>query len=167
LATVAELISGAMDLARLRRLALRVAAIDEAIAGADFVEIFRFFLDQGQTELESAYSAARIFRGGDVRGGLVFTKDVVYMRGLFSVHTFLRRAMIDVRPELVERLFAGRLTLGDVLRLESEFADGTIQPPRFIPPWATNLRTLAAGMSFSAMSNQIELASVDLHALWG
>jgi uncharacterized protein (TIGR02421 family) len=166
LATVAELITGAMDLTRLRRLALRVVAIDEAIAGANFIEVFRFFFEQGQTEIESAYSAARIFRGGDVRGRYVFTKDVVYLRGLFSVHTFLRRAMIDVRPELVSRLFVGRLTLADILRLEPLFEDGTIAPPHFVPVWATKLRSLAATMSFSALLNQIDLNSVDLEKLW-
>lgn len=167
LATLAELITGAMDLARLRRLALRVVAIDHAISGADFIDVFRFFLEQGQSEPESAYSAARIFRAGDVRGRHVFTKDVVYMRGLLAVHTFLRRAIIDVRPELVARLFVGRLTASDVLRLEPHFADGTIAPPLFVPEWARRLRSLAAHMSFSAIIDRIDLANVDMQRLWG
>src|SRR5690606_25614190 len=82
LAIFAELITGAIDLSRLRRIALRVKAVHMAMEGADFIQVFSFFLDAGQNELESYYSAMRIFRGGDVRGRLVFTKDVVYLVGL-------------------------------------------------------------------------------------
>ncbi len=164
LATLAELRSGAMDLSRLRRLALRVVAIDMALGGADFLEVFRFFLDSGQTVEESAQSSARVFRGGDVRGGRAFTKDVVYLQGLLSVHTFLRRAIVDGRPELIRRLFVGRLTLGDVLALEPLFEDGTITAARFVPPWAANLDALAAYLSFSSVLNQINLGSVELSA---
>jgi uncharacterized protein (TIGR02421 family) len=167
LATLAELVSGAMDLARLRRVALRVVAIDLAIEGADFLDVFRFFLEHGQSVAESAQSAARVFRGGDVRGRHVFTKDAVYLRGLLAVHTFLRRAIADARPELVPRLFVGRLTLGDALNLAPRFADGTIAPARFVPRWASNLRALAAYLSFSALLNRIDLTRVDLVALWG
>lgn len=167
LATLAELVSGAMDLARLRRVALRVVAIDLAIEGADFVEVFRFFLEHGQSVVESAQSAARVFRGGDPRGRHVFTKDAVYLRGLLAVHTFLRRAIADARPELVPRLFVGRLTLGDALHLAPCFADGTIAAATFVPRWASNIRALAAYLSFSALLNRIDLTRVDLVALWG
>ncbi len=165
LATLAELRSGVMDLARLRRLALRVVAIDLALGGADFVEVFRFFLDAGQSVEESAQSAARVFRGGDVHGRHVFTKDVVYLRGLFAVHTFCRRAIAEARPELVRRLFVGRLTLLDVLRFDPLFADGTIAPPRFVPPWAAKTRSLAAYLSFTGVLGRIELGAVDWSAL--
>ncbi len=164
LATLAEQRSGAMDLSRLRRLALRVVAIDMALAGADFIEVFEFFLGAGQTVEESAQSSSRVFRGGDVRGGQAFTKDVVYLQGLLSVHTFFRRAIVDGRPELIGRLFAGRLTLGDVLALEPLFEDGTITPARFVPPWAANLDALAAYLSFSSVLHRIDLDRVELSA---
>jgi uncharacterized protein (TIGR02421 family) len=165
LATFSELRSGVMDLARLQRIALRVVAIDLALQGADFVEVFRFFLEAGQSVEESAQSAARVFRGGDVRGRHVFTKDVVYLRGLLAVHTFCRRAIADARPELVRRLFVGRLTLMDVLRFDPLFDDGTIAPPRFVPPWAARTRSLAAYLSFSGVLHRIDLASVDWSAM--
>jgi uncharacterized protein (TIGR02421 family) len=165
LATIAELITGSMDLSRLRRLALRIIAVKHVVEGADFVEVFRYFLRAGQSEDESARSAARVFRGGDPRGRIAFTKDVVYLHGLIGVHTFLRRAIFDSRIELIPRLFAGRLTLGDVLRLDSAFEDGDLLPGRYITHWAADARRLAAHLSFSLILNRIKLESVDLETI--
>ena len=61
------------------------------------MECCGFFLEQGQSELESAHSAARVFRGGDVRGRIAFTKDVVYLCGMVAVHTFLHKAIAEVQ----------------------------------------------------------------------
>ena len=77
----AEIITGALDISRLRRIALRVVMVERALDGADFIEVFRGFLDAGQTEVESYRSAARVFRGGDVRGGQCFTKEARTWRG--------------------------------------------------------------------------------------
>ena len=46
LAIFAEVISGSIELDRLRRLADRVLAIQMAIEGADFLEVNRFFLER-------------------------------------------------------------------------------------------------------------------------
>jgi hypothetical protein len=46
LAVYAELISGSIELDRLRRLADPVVAIQTAIEGADFIEVYRYFLEQ-------------------------------------------------------------------------------------------------------------------------
>lgn len=165
LATTAELITGSMDLSRLRRLALRIVAVKHVMEGADFVQVFRYFLEAGQSEDESARSAARVFRGGDPRGGVAFTKDVVYLHGLIGVHTFLRRAILESRVELVPRLFAGRLTLGDVLRLEPLFDSATLSPGRYVTHWAKDPRRLAAYLSFSLVLNRIELDNVALGSL--
>ena len=164
-ATIAELITGSMDLSRLRRLALRIIAVKHVVEGADFVEVFRFFLRAGQSEDESARSAARVFRGGNPHGRIAFTKDVVYLHGLIGVHTFLRRAIFDSRIELIPRLFAGRLTLGDVLRLDSAFEGGDLLPGRYVTHWAADARRLAAHLSFSLILNRIKLESVDLETI--
>jgi len=165
LATMAELITGSMDLSRLRRLALRIGAVKHAIEGADFVEVFRYFLRAGQSEDESARSAMRVFRGGDPRGKIAFTKDVVYLHGLIGVHTFLRRAIAERRVELIPRLFAGRLTVGDVLRLEDLFERGVLWPGRFVAHWAADPRRLAAHLCFSIVLNRIELRTVTLESI--
>jgi uncharacterized protein (TIGR02421 family) len=165
LATIAELITGSMDLSRLRRLALRIIAVKHVVEGADFVEVFRYFLRAGQSEEESVRSAARVFRGGDPRGRIAFTKDVVYLHGLIGVHTFLRRAIFDSRIELIPRLFAGRVTLGDVLRLDAAFEAGDLLPGRYVTHWAADARRLAAHLSFSLILNRIKLDQVELGSI--
>jgi uncharacterized protein (TIGR02421 family) len=165
LATMAELITGSMDLSRLRRLALRIGGVKRAIEGADFIDVFRYFLDNGQSEDESARSAMRVFRGGDPRGRVAFTKDVVYLHGLIGVHTFLRRAISDGRVELIPRLFAGRLTLGDVIRLGPAFESGDLQPGKYVAHWASDPRRLAAYLAFSLVLNRINLGNVKLESI--
>lgn len=157
LATFSELMTGAMDLSRLRRIALRVEAVDRALCGADFVEVFRFFCEAGQSDDESARSAMRIFRGGDVRGGVAFTKDCVYLPGLVAVHTFFRSAIAEGRPDLIERLFVGRLSIGDVIQLESAFDDGRIVRGEICPAWVSDPRRIAATLAFSVAVNGLRL----------
>lgn len=165
IATIAELTTRAIDIARLRRLALRTVAIQHALEGADYVQVFRFFLESGQSEDESAHSAMRVFRGGDVRGRIAYTKDVVYLCGLTAVHTFLRKAIAENRAHLVRRMFAGRLALPDVHRLAPAFEEGHVAEPRFVPEWAQDLRRLAAYLAFSAVIDRIDLGAVELESL--
>lgn len=162
LATVAELVTRTIDIARLRRIALRIKAIAMALDGADFVDVFRFFLDEGQSEDESVRSAMRVFRGGDLRGKYVFTKDVVYVQGLVAVHTFLRKAIASHRPVLIERMFAGRIHLSDVLSLEEDFESGLIVPPKYLPKWARDVPTLAAYLAFAQVAYRIDVGPLAL-----
>ena len=162
LAVMAELITNSIDITRLRRIALRVIAVMMALDGADFIDLFKFFLEAGQSEEESVRSAQRIFRGGAVKGGVVFTKDAVYLQGLVEVHTFLRVAIRDNRPNLVRNLFAGRLTMADALRLDPLFQSGWLKPPVYVPQWASDLRRLAAMMAYSAFITNINLEKVYL-----
>ncbi len=165
LATFAELITGSIDLARLRRLAYRVHAIHLAEEGADFIEVFRWLVSIEEPEGEAARTAARIFRGGDVRGRFPFTKDVVYLRGLFAVHTFLRKVITERRPELISRLFVGRLTLTDIFELEPLFEKNLVGAPKYVPPWAANVRNLAAFLAFSGVVNAISLRDIALESI--
>lgn len=162
LATFAELITDAIDLPRLRRLALRVKAIQMGLDGADFIDLFRFFLAAGQTLEESFYSTARVFRGGDVRGRVVFTKDVVYLQGLIRVHTFFLQAIRQGRPEYIRDLFAGRMALGDVLELDAYFRAGAIAPPRYEPAWVRHQPTLAASLGESIFNIRLEVGGMRL-----
>jgi uncharacterized protein (TIGR02421 family) len=167
LATFAELITGSIDLARLRRLALRIRAVHLAAEGADFTQVFEYFLSAGQSESESVHSTLRIFRGAHLGGRYPFTKDVVYLRGLFAVHTFMRKAIGELKPGLIARLFVGRLTVGDVLSFEESFAAGHIARARYIPLWAKRTRSLAAYLAFSTLLNRINLSELSLAELDG
>jgi uncharacterized protein (TIGR02421 family) len=162
IAVLAELITNSIDINRLRRIALRVIAVKNALDGADFIDLFKFFLDAGQTETESVQSAQRVFRGGAVEGGVVFTKDAVYLQGLLEVHALLRLAIRDNRPSLVGNLFAGRLTIADAFRLDPVFESGWLVPATYVPAWASDLRRLAASMAYSAFMGKINLDNVSL-----
>ncbi|MBX7138725.1 MAG: flavohemoglobin expression-modulating QEGLA motif protein [Oligoflexia bacterium] len=162
LALFAEFITTSIDINRLRRIALRVKAIDMAMQGADFIEIFKFFMDSDQGEVESFQSAARIFRGGDVRGRSVFTKDSVYLEGLMYIHSFLHKAIHSGKIDYPHRLMAGRLTFSDVVELEEFFDSGFIAPPLYEPTWITQRECLTAFLSYSVFSHRIDLNAVEL-----
>ncbi len=167
LATFAEQITGAIDIERMKRVSLRIEAVAMATEGADFLQVFRYFLDAGQGEVESFASAQRIFRGVPVEGGAAFTKDVVYLRGLVGVHTFFRWALKHRKLHLCRQLFAGKMTLGDAVRFEPLFRGGTdaqgravapaLAPPRWLPRWISRANGLAGMLAFSLFANRIRM----------
>jgi uncharacterized protein (TIGR02421 family) len=162
LATLAELVTSTMDIGRMRRIALRIKAIQMGLDGADFLDVFRYLLDNGQDEEDSYQSAMRIYRGGDPRGRNVFTKDGVYVQGLIYAHLFLLKAIQEGKPQFMDHLFCGRLTFGDIVALEPWVETGFIAPPRHVPPWISNRRALAASLSYTIFATRIDLADVEL-----
>jgi len=165
LATFAELMSGSIDIGRMKRISLRILAIDKALHGADFIEVFKFFLDSGQTDADSFTSAMRVFRGAPLSGGCAFTKDAVYLHGLLSVHTFFRWALKHQRLQLCRNLFAGKMALHDVIALEPFFASGYIVAPLYLPPWVARANGLAGTLAFSLFANRIRLDRVEAEDL--
>jgi uncharacterized protein (TIGR02421 family) len=160
LAVFAELMSGAIDIARLKRISLRILAIDMALSGADFVEVYKFFAGCGQSAADSFHSAQRVFRGVPLSGGAAFAKDNVYLSGLLTVHTFFRWALKERRLEMLRCLFAGKLTLHDVVALQPHFESGAIAPPRWLPPWMQHVHGLAGKLAFSVFVNGIRMGKV-------
>jgi uncharacterized protein (TIGR02421 family) len=165
LATFAELMSGSIDIGRMKRISLRILAIDKALAGADFIDVFKFFLASGQTEADSFASAARVFRGAPLSGGSAFTKDAVYLHGLLSVHTFFRWALKNKKLQWCRNLFAGKMALHDVIALAPWFESGYIAPPRYLPPWMQRTNGLAGALAFSLFANRIRLDKVETEDL--
>ena len=165
LATFAELMSGSIDIGRMKRISLRIIAIDKALHGADFIEVFKFFLDGGQTDADSFTSAMRVFRGAPVTGGAAFTKDAVYLHGLLSVHTFFRWALKNQKLRLCRYLFAGKMTLHDVIALAPYFESGYIAAPVYLPPWVQHANGLAGTLAFSLFANRIRLDKVEAEDL--
>jgi uncharacterized protein (TIGR02421 family) len=162
LATYAEIITGSMDISRLRRIALRVVMVKRALEGADFIEVFRGFLDAGQSEVESYRSAARVFRGGDVRGGVCFTKDGAYLEGVMIVSLFIRKAIQEGQLDLLRMLFVGRITVSDAITLWPLLESGLIAPPVYVPPWARDPQRVLSIMAFSAATQRLRLDTFDL-----
>ncbi len=157
LATFAEQITGSIDIERLKRISLRIEAIAMAREGADFIEVFDFFRQAGQTPEESFASAQRVFRGVPPSGGTAFTKDTVYLRGLVSVHTFFRQMLREEKLQVCRWLFAGKMTLGDAQSLAPLFEAGVLAAPRWLPDWVSRANGLAGMLAFSLFANRIRM----------
>lgn len=176
LAVFAEIITGAIDPTRFRRLADRVIAIDMAINGADFIEVYRFYLERTDNA-EAAYdNTQRIFRGGVMSGGAPFTKDMVYLNGLLRVHNFLRTAVRLNRSDLICLVFVGKLDLEDVPAMALLVDCGALSAPKILPPWASDLRFVVSYLSYSSFLNRIKLPGfqsyyedrlANVPSLWG
>ena len=160
LATFAEQITGSIDIERMKRISLRIEAIALALDGADFIEVFRYFIAAGQRPEESFSSAQRVFRGVPTGGGAAFTKDTVYLRGLIGVHTFFRRSLQQDRLQLCRWLFAGKMTLDDAQAFAPLFEAGVLAPPRWLPDWARRANGLAGMLAFSLFANRIRLDTI-------
>ena len=156
LAVFAEITSGTMELDRLRRLADRVFAIQMAIEGADFLEVYGYFLERTGNPDQSFENARRVFRGGVITGGAPFTKDVVYLFGLLQVSSVIRAIFSAGRSDCLRLLFCGKLEAQDIPALCELAAMGLCKPARYLPPWASDLRSLLASLTYSTFMSKID-----------
>lgn len=161
LAVFAELSQGSLDPLRMHRLADRVFAIQMAIDGADFLDLYRYFLERAHNEFEAFENARRVVRGGLVTGGAPFTKDGVYLEGLLRVHNYLRVVVKSGDVRLVRGLFAGKLDLEDLSAILMLDDAGLLEKPRFLPPWIQDMRQLVTYLSYSRFLNQVDLDVVE------
>ncbi len=163
LAVFSEFITGSMDLERLRRLADRTIAIKMAADGADFLEVYRYFLERTGTEVQAFENTRRVFRGGVMSGGAPFTKDIVYLDGLIRVHNFLRTLVAQGRPDCLLLMFCGKLDLEDIPVLAELSQAGLCHRPKYLPDWASDMRFLLSYLAYSAFLNTINLQTVGSH----
>ena len=161
LAVFAELARGSMEPQRMHRLADRVFAIQMAIDGADFLDIYRYFLERAHNEFEAFENARRVVRGGLVTGGAPFTKDGVYLEGLLRVHNYLRVVVKAGDVRLIRALFTGKLDLEDLPAILMLDDAGLLEKPRYLPPWVHDLRPLVTYLSYSRFLNHIDLGAVE------
>jgi hypothetical protein len=99
-----------------------------------------------------------VFRGGIITGGAPFTKDVVYLFGLLQVSTVIRAIFSAGRSDCLRLLFCGKLELQDIPALCELAAMGLCRPARYLPPWASDLRSLLALLTYSTFIHQIDPA---------
>ncbi|MEY2978482.1 MAG: flavohemoglobin expression-modulating QEGLA motif protein [Prochlorotrichaceae cyanobacterium] len=156
LAVFSEIIAGTIELNRLQRLADRVFAIQMAIDGSNFLDVYHYFLERTDNPDQSFESARRVFRGGVITGGAPFTKDVVYLYGLLQVSGAIRAMFAAGRSDCLVLLFCGKLDLIDIPALCELTAMGLCQLPRYLPPWIQDPRYLLAFLTYSAFMEQIE-----------
>jgi uncharacterized protein (TIGR02421 family) len=149
LAVLTEVLAFASHPGRLRRLTHRIEAVALAEGGADFLDVYRFFLAEGYSPRESYQYTVRVFRGSLPAGAGPFTKDLCYNRGFVLVYNFMRSA---VRRGLVRRvalLFCGKTNLGDARTLAHLVEEGLVAPPHYLPPPFADLHALAAWLCYA------------------
>ena len=160
LAVYSEYVSGTLGMDRLRRLADRVIATQLVVDGADFIELYRWFLDRSPTPEQAFESTRRIFRGAPLTGGAPFTKDCTYLSGFLAVTTFVRAAFRAGRADTLGLLFAGKLDLFALPALGELRSMGLVKPARFLPPWAADPGWVLAHLTLNTFMADIDLSAV-------
>ena len=160
LAVYSEYVSGTLDLDRLRRLADRILAVQMVIEGADFIEVYRWFLERSATPEQAFESTRRNFRGGVITGGSPFTKDCSYLSGFLSISTFVRSAFIAGRPDTLGLLFSGKLDLWSIAALGELRSQGLVKPARYLPPWAMDPGWVLTHLTLNAFIANVDLTSM-------
>ena len=161
LAVFSEFITGCIDVRRMRRIMNRVEAIQMAIDGADFIEVYGFFLERSRLKTEAFENARRIFRGGVMTGGAPFTKDIVYLDGLVRIHNFIRAVVSRGRNDVLELLFAGKMELDDMPIILEMKKEGMVKPPRYLPAWVLDKNYLVSYFALSIFIGEMDHQRTD------
>ena len=161
LAVFSEFITGCIDARRMRRIMNRVEAIQMAIDGADFIQVYRFFLERSRLKTEAFENARRIFRGGVMTGGAPFTKDIVYLDGLVRIHNFMRAVISRGRHDVLELLFAGKMDLDDMPIILEMKNEGMVTPPKYLPDWVMNKDYLVSYFALSIFIGEMDHQRTD------
>ena len=134
LAVLTEILSFSSHPGRVRRLAHRIEGVALAESGADFLDVYRFFLDQRHSPRESYQHTMRIFRGSLPSGCGPFTKDLCYCKGFVLLYNFMRLAVSRGMMHRLPLLFCGKTNLDDIKTLALLAEEGLLAPPRISRP---------------------------------
>ncbi|MFY1018070.1 flavohemoglobin expression-modulating QEGLA motif protein [Ectopseudomonas khazarica] len=160
LAILMEVIAFASYPTRLRKLTNRTRAIHMAEEGADFLQVFEFFREQGYG-LEGSYSnASRVFRGS-LPSGLPFTKDLSYLKGFILIYNYIQLAVRKGKLEQIPLLFCGKTTLEDMRTLRKLVDEGLVLPPKYLPQQFLDMNALSAWMCFSNFLNHLSMDRIE------
>ncbi len=160
LAVFAEFHARALSADRMRRIVRRVRLVSMAEEGGDFLELYRWLLDQGSPERDAYFDAQRICRGGLVQGGAPFTKDASYLAGFCEVYNFLQVAVRGGAREALHLLACGRIALDDLAVLHELRELSVLAPPKLLPRWMKEWESLLPYFAFTSFLTEIDLAQV-------
>lgn len=159
LAVLTEIITFSSYPSRMRKITNRVIAMDMVLNGATFIDVFKHFMECGFSEHESYNHTVRIFRGSTPEGG-PFTKDLSYAKGFVLAFNFIMYAIAQRQVDVVELLFAGKITLED-LPLLVELRDiGLLEAPLYLPPQIRDQAGLSSWMSFFLYLDKFDFAEI-------
>ena len=133
-----------------------------AESGADFLEVYRFFLSEGYDPREAYQHTVRIFRGGlPARRRPVHKGSLLQPRLRAGVQLHPPGGELRGRVRHVPLLFCGKTNLAD-LRTLAELADeGLLAPPRHVPPPFADLHAPSAWMRHANFLGGLSLAGVE------
>lgn len=134
LAILTEILTGTSHPKRLLRLANRIEAVGMVEDGADFLDVFRFYGEQGESPPSSYQQTHRVFRGALPSGCGPFTKDLGYSKGLILLLEFLDRAERAGQFKETGLLFCGKTCVNELPHLAQLADEGIIKVPDFVPP---------------------------------
>jgi uncharacterized protein (TIGR02421 family) len=159
LAVITEVVSFSSYPGRMRKITNRVIAIDKVTQGANFIDIYRYFMECGLSEEDSYNQSVRVFRGSTPTGK-PFTKDLSYAKGFVLIYNFICFAISQHRIDTIPLLFTGKLVLDDLPLLIELKEQGLLTAPAYLPPQFRDLAALSAWMSFSLFLNKFDLNEI-------
>ncbi|KTD66867.1 hypothetical protein Lste_3073 [Legionella steelei] len=159
LAVITEVVTFSSYPSRMLKITNRVIALDMVTQGADFLDIYNYFMDCGLSEEDSYNQTVRVFRGSTPTGG-PFTKDLSYAKGFVLIYNYIRFAISKKHVDSIPLLFTGKLVLDDLPLLTELKERGVLSNPVYLPPPFQDLAALSAWMSFSLYLNQFDLNEI-------
>lgn len=156
LAVIVEIFTFASHPNRIKKLTNRIKSIHMATAGANFIEIFNFFREQGFTDEESYDYTTRVFRGSTPIGG-PFTKDLSYSKGFVLIYNYIRLAVRNGLVKRIPLMFLGKTSIEDLHVYDELIGEGFVVPPKYLPPHFRDLAGLSSWMSYSLFFNKLSL----------
>lgn len=159
LAVITEVVTFSSYPSRMLKITNRVIALDMVTQGADFLDIYNYFLGCGLTEEDSYNQTVRVFRGSIPTGG-PFTKDLSYAKGFVLIYNYIRFAISKKHVESIPLLFTGKLVLDDLPLLTELKEREILTNPVYLPLPFRDLAALSAWMSFSLYLNQFDLNEI-------
>jgi len=156
LAIITEVFTFTSYPGRVRRLTNRIITVNMAEEGANFVDVFNFYREQGLDENESYHATTRVFRGSIPEGG-PFTKDLCYSKGFILIYNYIRLAVQRGLVNNIPLLFMGKTTLEEIHILRDLVDEGIAVAPKYMPPQFRDLAALSAWMCYSLFLNRLDL----------
>lgn len=160
LAVLMEVLAFASYPKRVARISNRIRAVAMAESGADFLDVFRFYREQGLGDDECYTSTQRVFRGSTPDGS-PFTKDVSYSKGFILIYNYIQLAVREGKLDRIPLLFCGKTTLGDLPSLKHMMEQGIVVAPVHLPPQFADMSALAAWMCFAQFLRGLNLERIE------
>jgi uncharacterized protein (TIGR02421 family) len=161
LAVFAEFHARALSVSRMHRIVRRVRLVAMAEDGADFLDLHRALLEDGETPRDAYLDAQRICRGGLVTGRAPFTKDAAYLAGFTEIYNFLQVAVRGGARDALELLICGRIALDDLAILDDLRDEGLLARPALVPRWLADWEGLLPYFAFTSFLQEIDLREVE------